>query len=243
MAATEALAAAGIPSLRFDFPYRAAGRRAPDRPPVLLEAVRDAAADLADRTGLPPDRLVLGGRSMGGRYCSLAVGDPEDPSAGPRPPSPRLSLAPGREAGEPPGRALPPARRAGAVPQRGPRRPGREGRSWRSGPARSPGRSTSTGWPAPITASGCPKSLGGRAKRRSLAEVADVSARWVAGLPASEPNLARHADDLLRAGRCCRLAAAQPSRAAQRHDDRDVGGAGEARRIAGRRRRASAAWW
>lgn len=74
-----ALAAAGVPSLRFDFPYRAAGRKAPDRPPVLLAAVREAAAELAERTGLPPDRLVLGGRSMGGRYCSLAAGDPDNP--------------------------------------------------------------------------------------------------------------------------------------------------------------------
>ena len=79
VATAGALAGAGIPSLRFDFPYRAAGRKAPDRPPVLLQAVRAAAADLAARTGLPPERLVLGGRSMGGRYCSLAVGDPENP--------------------------------------------------------------------------------------------------------------------------------------------------------------------
>jgi len=76
---SRALAAAGVPSLRFDFPYRAAGRRTPDRPPVLLAAVREAAADLAVRTALPPHRLVLGGRSMGGRYCSLAAGDPDDP--------------------------------------------------------------------------------------------------------------------------------------------------------------------
>jgi predicted alpha/beta-hydrolase family hydrolase len=79
VATARALAAAGIPSLRFDFPYRAAGRKAPDRPPVLLQAVRDAAAELAARAGLPPHRLVLGGRSMGGRYCSLAAGDPDDP--------------------------------------------------------------------------------------------------------------------------------------------------------------------
>jgi len=79
VATAGALAAAGIPSLRFDFPYRAAGRKAPDRPPVLLAAVREAAADLAARTGLSPHRLVLGGRSMGGRYCSLAVGDAGDP--------------------------------------------------------------------------------------------------------------------------------------------------------------------
>lgn len=79
VAVTRALAEAGIPSLRFDFPYREAGRKAPDRPAVLLQSVRDAAAELAERTGLPPERIVLGGRSMGGRYCSLAAGDPDDP--------------------------------------------------------------------------------------------------------------------------------------------------------------------
>jgi uncharacterized protein len=79
VATARALAGAGIPSLRFDFPYRTAGRRAPDRPAVLLAAIREAAAELSQRTGLPSERLVLGGRSMGGRYCSLAVGDPDDP--------------------------------------------------------------------------------------------------------------------------------------------------------------------
>jgi len=74
-----ALADAGIPSLRFDYPYRAAGRRPPDRPPVLDAATRAAAAELASRAGLPPERLVLGGRSMGGRYCSLVVGAESDP--------------------------------------------------------------------------------------------------------------------------------------------------------------------
>jgi predicted alpha/beta-hydrolase family hydrolase len=75
----DALADARIPSLRFNFPYMRAGRRSPDRPPVLLAAVRDAAADLVRRTKLPPERVVLGGRSMGGRMCSLAVGDADDP--------------------------------------------------------------------------------------------------------------------------------------------------------------------
>ena len=73
-----ALAETGIPSLRFNFPYRDADRKAPDRAPVLLAAVRDAAGRLARRTGLPPDRLVLGGRSMGGRMCSMAVGAEAD---------------------------------------------------------------------------------------------------------------------------------------------------------------------
>ncbi len=75
----DTLADAGIPSLRFDFPYRSAGRRAPDRPPVLLAAVRGAAAELAKRAKVPPDRLVLGGRSMGGRIASMVAADPDDP--------------------------------------------------------------------------------------------------------------------------------------------------------------------
>jgi uncharacterized protein len=75
----EALAAVDVPSLCFDYPYRAAGRRAPDRPPVLAATTREAAHELAARVGLPPERLVLGGRSMGGRVCSLLAADPEDP--------------------------------------------------------------------------------------------------------------------------------------------------------------------
>lgn len=64
-----------IPVERIDFPYRKQGRRAPDRQPVLVRAIRDEAAALADRTGLPPERLILGGRSMGGRMCSIAVAE------------------------------------------------------------------------------------------------------------------------------------------------------------------------
>jgi predicted alpha/beta-hydrolase family hydrolase len=75
----DALADAKIPSLRFDFPYRRAGRRAPDRPPVLLAAAREAAADLARRARVPLGRLVLGGRSMGGRICSMLAADAADP--------------------------------------------------------------------------------------------------------------------------------------------------------------------
>ncbi len=60
---------------RMDFPYRLAGRRAPDRPPVLLQAVRDAAAALATKAKVKPRELLLGGRSMGGRICSMAVAD------------------------------------------------------------------------------------------------------------------------------------------------------------------------
>jgi predicted alpha/beta-hydrolase family hydrolase len=78
-AVADALADERIPSLRFNYPYRTAGRNAPDRPKVLDAATREAAAELAKRAKLPPDRLVLGGRSMGGRYCSMVVGAETDP--------------------------------------------------------------------------------------------------------------------------------------------------------------------
>jgi predicted alpha/beta-hydrolase family hydrolase len=73
LAIEEALAP--LPVERMDFPYQKAGRRSPDRPPVLVQAVRDGAAELAARTGISADRIVLGGRSMGGRMCSLAVAE------------------------------------------------------------------------------------------------------------------------------------------------------------------------
>jgi predicted alpha/beta-hydrolase family hydrolase len=71
VALDQAVRAAGAEVVRMDFPYRRAGRRAPDRAPVLIQAVRDEAAGLARRC----DRVVLGGRSMGGRMCSMAVAE------------------------------------------------------------------------------------------------------------------------------------------------------------------------
>lgn len=68
-----ALAGHGVAVRRVDFPYRLAGRRAPDRAPVLIDTVRAAALALADELDVGTERLALGGRSMGGRMCSLAV--------------------------------------------------------------------------------------------------------------------------------------------------------------------------
>jgi uncharacterized protein len=64
-----------LPVERADFPYRREGRKAPDRPPKLIACVRDEAAALGDRTGIDPAAVVLGGRSMGGRMCSMAVAE------------------------------------------------------------------------------------------------------------------------------------------------------------------------
>ena len=112
----DALADAKIPSLRFNFPYKTAGRRGPDRAPVLEAAVREAAADLAARAKLPPERIVLGGRSMGGRIGSMVVADASDPL-------PALGLVLLGYPLHPPGRSDTTARRAlpaypGAVPVR-----------------------------------------------------------------------------------------------------------------------------
>ena len=64
-----------LPVERMDFPYRKAGRRPPDRAPVLLAAVVAEAEALVARTSTALAALVLGGRSMGGRMCSIAVAD------------------------------------------------------------------------------------------------------------------------------------------------------------------------
>ena len=64
-----------VPVRRMEFPYRRAGRRAPDRMPKLVESIVAEAADLASEAGTTTDRLVLGGRSMGGRACSMAVAE------------------------------------------------------------------------------------------------------------------------------------------------------------------------
>jgi predicted alpha/beta-hydrolase family hydrolase len=64
---------APLPVRRSDFPYRKAGRRAPDRAPVLLDAVRAEAKEIAASLKTTTAKLVLGGRSMGGRMCTMAA--------------------------------------------------------------------------------------------------------------------------------------------------------------------------
>jgi hypothetical protein len=73
-----ALGAHGVRVARFEFPYMAGRRvdgkkRGPDRPPVLL----DVWARVIDVLG-PADRLVIGGKSMGGRIASMAAATASD---------------------------------------------------------------------------------------------------------------------------------------------------------------------
>jgi predicted alpha/beta-hydrolase family hydrolase len=63
--------------VRFDYPYRLAGRKSPDRLPVLIAAHRAALAQARARHHGP---IVLVGKSMGGRVgCHVAL---EEPVAG-----------------------------------------------------------------------------------------------------------------------------------------------------------------
>ncbi len=68
-------AVAPLAVARVDFPYRREGRKAPDRAPKLIACVNEEAEALVAATGIRRSRLVLGGRSMGGRMCSMAVAE------------------------------------------------------------------------------------------------------------------------------------------------------------------------
>ncbi|CAB4655343.1 unannotated protein [freshwater metagenome] len=68
-----------LPVLRCDFPYRLAGKSFPDKTPVLVDSVRTHVRAFAASLGVSTSSLVIGGRSMGGRMCSMAVADTDDP--------------------------------------------------------------------------------------------------------------------------------------------------------------------
>ncbi len=65
------LAEAGIAAVRFNFPYREAGRAAPGSQREAEACYRAVAAEVATRH----PRLVLGGKSYGGRMASHIVAD------------------------------------------------------------------------------------------------------------------------------------------------------------------------
>lgn len=68
-------AVAPLPVARVDFAYRREGKRAPDRAPKAIASLVVDAAELVEQAGVEPQRLVLGGRSYGGRMCSMAVAE------------------------------------------------------------------------------------------------------------------------------------------------------------------------
>lgn len=73
----EGLAKLGIASIKFNFPYKEAGRKPPDRMPKLEATWRAVIARVRGELKVPTDRLYIGGKSMGGRAASMvaAAGD------------------------------------------------------------------------------------------------------------------------------------------------------------------------
>jgi uncharacterized protein len=71
----ESVAAAGVRVIRFEFPYmqrrRESGKGgAPDPPRILMQSFRDAIEEVGGGS-----RLVIGGKSMGGRIASMVADD------------------------------------------------------------------------------------------------------------------------------------------------------------------------
>ncbi|HEU0181841.1 MAG TPA: alpha/beta family hydrolase [Agromyces mariniharenae] len=71
---TRAMHDLGSATLRFNFPYREAKRRFPDRPPVAIATWRAALAAAAERAGAA-EPIWASGKSFGGRMASMAVAD------------------------------------------------------------------------------------------------------------------------------------------------------------------------
>jgi uncharacterized protein len=63
----------GAATLRFNFPYREAGRKFPDRPPLAIATWRAALAEAKARSEGEP--LWAAGKSFGGRMASMAVAE------------------------------------------------------------------------------------------------------------------------------------------------------------------------
>jgi uncharacterized protein len=75
VAIDEAVTPTGVAVERVEFPGQAAGKRRTDPPAVCIETVRTATAALAERLSVPTGRIAIGGRSFGGRMCSLAAAE------------------------------------------------------------------------------------------------------------------------------------------------------------------------
>ncbi|PLX82814.1 MAG: hypothetical protein C0617_13150 [Desulfuromonas sp.] len=71
----EGLTAAGLATLRFNFPFSEERRKAPDTPRKLYAAWRAAFDFMSGEKGPCPSRIVVSGKSMGGRIASQMVAE------------------------------------------------------------------------------------------------------------------------------------------------------------------------
>ena len=72
-AVARAAAADGAFAVRARFAHRIAGKKAPDRMPKLVAHARETVEQAVAASGGGRPRLILGGRSMGGRVASMMV--------------------------------------------------------------------------------------------------------------------------------------------------------------------------
>lgn len=72
---TDGLAEAGYPALRFNFPYKEKGRRAPDRPEKLEDTWTAVCRFFRENSGAGASRIIAAGKSMGGRIASQMVAE------------------------------------------------------------------------------------------------------------------------------------------------------------------------
>ncbi len=73
LAVSEALASRGLRVVRFNFPYREKGSGPPDPMSRLMECFARVVSRV--REELRPARLIIGGRSMGGRAASMLAAE------------------------------------------------------------------------------------------------------------------------------------------------------------------------
>jgi predicted alpha/beta-hydrolase family hydrolase len=71
----DAVARAGFVACRFNFAYREAGRRLPDRLPALTACYRAVVEHVGAEPALAAPWIAIGGRSLGGRVASHLAAD------------------------------------------------------------------------------------------------------------------------------------------------------------------------
>jgi predicted alpha/beta-hydrolase family hydrolase len=79
---SKGLAEIGFFTLRFNFPYKEKGKKAPDNQAKLTQTWQSAYQFLKAKSGYEPARIVTAGKSMGGRVASQMVAEGLLPSDG-----------------------------------------------------------------------------------------------------------------------------------------------------------------
>jgi uncharacterized protein len=82
VAFTDGLARAGYPALRFNFPYKEKGLKAPDRLEKLEDTWAAVCRYFRENSGIDATRIIAAGKSMGGRIASQMAAEKKLPVEG-----------------------------------------------------------------------------------------------------------------------------------------------------------------